>query len=97
MKSWHRIDAEAVAGRLETDPISGLTHQEATERLHKHGINDIGTETGRGPLRMLFGQFADFMIVVLIVAALVSGVVGEFSDTVAILVIIVLNAMIGAV
>ena len=97
MTLWHHVDADQAVSQLAGDAASGLTRSEAAERLHRFGINDIDTETGRGPLRMLFAQFADFMIVVLIVAAVVSGVVGEPTDTIAILVIVVLNATVGAI
>ncbi len=97
MTLWHHVDEDQVVSQLAGDAASGLTRSEAAERLHRFGINDIDTETGRGPLRMLFAQFADFMIVVLIVAAVVSGVVGELTDTIAILVIVVLNATVGAI
>lgn len=49
----------------------------------------------KGPLLMFLGQFADFMIVVLRAAALISGLLGEVSDTLVILIIVVLNALIG--
>ena len=97
MKDWHQKDTDEVVAELGSDVASGLTRADPEERLQRFGANDIGAETSRGILRMLFAQFTDFMIVVLILAAVVSGVVGELSDTIAILVILVLNALVGAI
>ena len=97
MKNWHQADGDRAVTELGGDAASGLTRRQAAERLEKFGVNDIGAEKGRGPLRILLAQFTDFMIIVLLVAAVVSGVVGELSDTIAILVIVFLNATVGAI
>jgi Ca2+-transporting ATPase len=96
-RHWHTLDAKLTASQLATDVSTGLTNAEAAARLETHGINDVAAEQARGPLRMLAAQFADFMILVLLVAAVISGVVGELRDTIAILVIVLLNAIVGAV
>ncbi|MDH5485768.1 MAG: cation-translocating P-type ATPase, partial [Gammaproteobacteria bacterium] len=63
----------------------------------QQGENALPEGRRRSVLTMLLGQFADFMIMVLLAAALVSGVIGEPQDTIAILVIVILNAIIGTV
>ena len=97
MKDWYQRDAAEAVAELGSDPGRGLTREASAERLRRFGPNDIGAEESRGILRMLLAQFKNFMIVVLIVAAVVSGVVGELGDTIAILVIVVLNAGVGAI
>ena len=97
MIAWHGIEADQAVTELGVDPESGLTQRQASDRSSQFGINDIGRESGRGPVRLLLSQFADFMIIVLVAAAVVSGIVGEVVDTIAILVIVVLNAAFGAV
>ncbi|MGZ5015985.1 MAG: cation-transporting P-type ATPase, partial [Methylobacter sp.] len=92
---WHLLEAWQTTAWLKVDPELGLNHQEAKERLDTYGPNSIQEQSRRGPIRMFLGQFADFMIVVLILACIVSGLVGDLTDTVAIGVIIVLNAIIG--
>ncbi len=77
--------------------LTGLTTEEAKKRLAEHGPNAIIEKQRRSLLSILLGQFADFMIVVLLVAALISGFIGEPQDTIAILVIVLLNAIIGTV
>ena len=85
-----------VLDRIGTS-IQGLTTAVALRRLDEYGPNSI-PEKRRRPLWMiLFGQFRDFMILVLLAAALISGFIGEPQDTIAILVIVLLNAIIGAI
>ncbi|QBQ56073.1 cation-translocating P-type ATPase [Nitrosococcus wardiae] len=94
---WHTQEAEKVLQRLDVDPEQGLTSETAKERLADQGKNTI-QEAARRPIwRMILGQFTDFMVIVLIVAAVVSGIIGEPQDAIAIMVIVVLNAVIGAV
>ncbi len=93
---WHCIDADSALRRLDTCP-TGLTSLEATQRLEKLGPNKIPETQRRSLLAMVAGQFADFMIIVLLAAAVISGFIGEPPDTIAILVIIMLNAVIGTV
>lgn len=92
---WHLLEPWQTTAWLKVDPEKGLNHQEAKERLEIYGPNAIKEQSRRGPIRMFFGQFADFMIIVLILACIVSGLVGDLTDTIAIVVIIVLNAIIG--
>jgi len=96
-QGWHRETAETVAQRLGVTPADGLTTAQARERLTKSGPNQLREPARRGPLAMLAGQFGDFMIIVLLLAAVVSGLLGELADTVAILVIVLLNAIIGVI
>ncbi len=93
--AWHLLGADAVRARLGTPSDSGLSATEADERLQRFGPNEIREGRRRGPLRMLFDQFSDFMILVLLAAAVVSGLIGDITDTVVILVIVFLNAVIG--
>jgi Ca2+-transporting ATPase len=94
---WHCIDGGEAARVLGTDPAQGLTAEEAAERIVRYGRNELRESQRRAPWRILLDQFADFMIVVLIAAAVISGVIGEPQDTIAIIAILVLNAVIGFV
>jgi len=95
--NWHTLSGNEVAQRLETDPQSGLSTADASKRLAHFGANELKEKRARSPWRMLLDQFADFMIIVLICAAVISGVVGDIEDTIAIIVIVILNAVIGFV
>jgi Ca2+-transporting ATPase len=93
---WYAIEADVALQRLNTS-ADGLTTAEAVRRLAEHGPNTIPEARQHTLLAMLLGQFADFMIVVLLAAALISGFIGEPQDTIAILIIVLLNAIIGTV
>ncbi|NBC97188.1 MAG: ATPase, partial [Deinococcus-Thermus bacterium] len=93
---WHLLDGAQTRVRLDA-PEDGLTEREAARRLAQQGPNELTEGRRRTPLAMLVDQFRDFMIVVLIVAAVVSGLIGEAADTIAIVVIVVLNAVLGFV
>jgi P-type Ca2+ transporter type 2C len=92
---WHTLSVEEVALRLETSHQTGLNSAQVAERIVRHGPNALHEKRGRSPWRMLFDQFADFMIIVLIGAAVISGIVGDIQDTIAIIVIVILNTVIG--
>ena len=93
---WHRLDSGEAARKLASSP-EGLAADTARERLAQHGPNTL-VEKRRKPLwRMLLDQFKDFMILVLIAAAVVAGLLGEPADTIAIVVIVILNAVLGFV
>ncbi len=93
---WHCCDTQEVCRNLETSP-QGLTTAEAARRLETYGPNAL-REAEKRPLVFLFlDQFKDFMILVLIAASVISGLIGEVKDTIAILVIVLLNAIIGFV
>jgi Ca2+-transporting ATPase len=93
---WHQKELKAVLAELDV-PIDGLRSEEAAKRLEKYGHNELVAKGKRSLLAMVIDQFRDFMILILIAAAVVSGFVGELADTIAILVIVILNAVIGVV
>jgi Ca2+-transporting ATPase len=94
---WHCLDSEATAEHLDSDLGAGLSADAAAARLAQTGPNALIEAGRRHPLLMLASQFTDFMIVVLIAAAVIAGVVGEPQDAVAIVVIVFLNGIIGFV
>jgi Ca2+-transporting ATPase len=96
MTPWHQLSVDAALESLQTSR-RGLSVAEASRRLAEHGANMLDEGRGRTPLAMFVGQFTDFMIVVLLVAAVVSGMIGEVTDTIAIVTILVLNAIVGFV
>ncbi|MBI2902201.1 MAG: cation-translocating P-type ATPase [Candidatus Methylomirabilis oxyfera] len=94
--NWHPMSVEAVAEALNTSR-RGLSAEEAGRRLVVHGPNVIAEARRRSALAMFLDQFTDFMILVLLAAAFVSGLIGEATETIAIVTIVVLNAVIGFV
>ena len=83
-----------ILSELETS-LQGISSVEAGPRLARYGPNELIEKKKKTAFAMFFDQFRDFMILVLIAAAVISGFIGELSDTIAIIVIVVLNAVIG--
>ena len=93
---WHQKEIKEVIEDLNSSP-EGLSSEDAHKRLIEYGHNELKEGKKRTLLNMLLDQFKDFMIIVLIAAALISGMIGDFKDTIAIVIIVVLNAIIGFV
>ncbi|MEJ2183327.1 MAG: cation-translocating P-type ATPase [Nitrospirota bacterium] len=94
--NWHQKSIEQTREALGSPP-GGLSPEEAQRRLEEYGPNELRERKPRTVFMMFLDQFKDFMIIVLILAAVVSGFIGGVSDTAAIIVIVVLNAVIGFV
>jgi len=92
--SWHRLPPDEVLSSLGSSSV-GLSAAEAASRLAKNGPNVLVSAPRRSPWAIFFGQFTDVLVLVLLAAAVVSGVIGDVEDTVVIAVILVLNAAIG--
>lgn len=94
--NWHSEKIEEVIVKLQSSP-DGLSSEQAQQRLEEYGPNELVEKKKKTPFMMFIDQFSDFMILVLIAAAVISGFIGELSDTIAIIVIVLLNAVIGFV
>jgi Ca2+-transporting ATPase len=91
---WHQQEVNEVLKDLDSS-LKGLSPAVIPERLAKYGPNELKEKQKRTLFMMFLDQFKDFMILVLIGAAIISGIIGEPADTIAIIVIVVLNAVIG--
>ncbi|HET6769112.1 MAG TPA: HAD-IC family P-type ATPase, partial [Chitinophagaceae bacterium] len=92
--NWHILKIEEVFQRTDSRE-AGLSASEAKHRLHKVGPNELKEGKKKTVGAMLLMQFKDVMILILLAAAIISGIIGDLTDTVVILVIVVLNAVIG--
>jgi P-type Ca2+ transporter type 2C len=93
--AWHTSEAAEVLRALGTDAASGLSNEEAARRLEERGTNELEDRGTRSPWAILWEQFTSTMIVILIVAALASALLGDYEDAIAIAIIVVLNAALG--
>jgi Ca2+-transporting ATPase len=91
---FHQKSVEETLAELKSDR-RGISGEEARMRLAAYGPNELEEKKKKTPFMMFLGQFSDFMILVLVAAAVISGIIGDLSDAAAIMVIVVLNALFG--
>lgn len=95
-KEAYRQTSEEVISQFNTDTQQGLSSQEAAKRLEELGPNEIQEGEHSTTLQKFIAQFKDFMIIVLMVAAVISWFVsGDVSDAVVIMIVVILNAFMG--
>jgi len=94
---WHSRTIQEVAGVLKTNLATGLTATEAEARLAQHGPNELAERPRPGFWQLLLGQLQNFLVIILIVSAVVSLLLGEMIEASAIMAIVVLNAVLGVV
>jgi len=94
IKQFLNIDVNDALKALRTS-TNGLSQLEATNRLAKYGLNELVTKKNKPAWVYFFDQFKDFMILILMVAAILSGIMGDMVDAVVILIIVLLNALLG--
>ncbi|MCJ8166057.1 cation-translocating P-type ATPase [Pontibacter sp. E15-1] len=94
MNHWHAKPKEEILAELGTLP-SGLTEEQALAIRQEAGPNKLEEKKKKSPLKMLFQQFTETMVVILIVAAMLSLLLGKTTEAVAILAIVVLFGLLG--
>ena len=99
-KNWFNKEVKDVETELKTDLENGLNSKQVEENKSKYGENELQEKKKEPLIKKFIAQFKDFSIIVLIIAAIVSGVVGVaqgegFTDTIIILIVVLLNAVIG--
>ncbi|WP_407268017.1 calcium-translocating P-type ATPase, SERCA-type [Radiobacillus sp. PE A8.2] len=92
---WYQLDAEDIEGKLNVSKDNGLSSEDAEKRLEQFGANVLN-DGKKTPLLLVFlKQFQDFMVLVLLAATLLSGLLGEYVDAIAIMIIVMVNGLIG--
>lgn len=97
---WFHYEINEVEKKLQTNQEKGLTTEEVKKRQEKYGLNQLKTAKKKTLFQRFADQFKDFSIIVLIIAAIVSGTVGVLegegiTDTIIILIVVIVNAIIG--
>jgi P-type Ca2+ transporter type 2C len=92
---WHTLSIGQVFDRLKSDPAKGLTAAEASRRLAQHGPNTLTHAKPRSTLSIFVSQFLSIIVALLIAATAIAFAMGDRLESVAILVVIVINAAIG--
>ena len=101
-KNWFNKESKVVEEELKANINEGLTSKQVEEKRQEYGFNELKAKKKKSLLVKFLEQFKDFMIIVLIVAAIVSGVVGYMegegiTDSLIILIVVIVNAIIGVV
>ena len=101
-KSWFNKENDEIEKELETNLNEGLSSSQVEEKRQKYGFNELKAKKKKSLFIKFLEQFKDFMIIVLIVAAIVSGIVGYMegegiTDSIIILIVVIVNAIIGVV
>ncbi|SDJ73477.1 calcium-translocating P-type ATPase, SERCA-type [Sediminibacillus albus] len=92
---WYHLKTEEVEQKLGVNPKQGMTLQEADNRRKRFGANVLEDEKHTSLWLVFLKQFQDFMVLILLAATLVSGLLGEYIDAIAIMVIVLINGLIG--
>jgi magnesium-transporting ATPase (P-type) len=92
---WHSLTAEETLQTLETDSSSGLSQDEVRNRLERYGPNSLPAAERQSAIIRFLKQFHNVLIYILIAAAGVTALLGEWLDTGVILAVVVVNAIIG--
>ncbi|HOW03402.1 MAG TPA: calcium-translocating P-type ATPase, PMCA-type [Caldisericia bacterium] len=97
MDLFYKLSGIETAEKLSTNIELGLSEEEAKKRLKKYGPNKISEEKGKSPFSIFISQFQSILIIILIVASIVSFFLGDTVESIAILFVVVLNAILGFV
>lgn len=95
--NWYFLEKKDVSIKLNTDIEKGISSDLANERLKTFGYNELIGKKGVTIWQMLLSQFQDFLVLILIGASLVSALIGEVTDSIVIILIVVLNATLGVI
>lgn len=92
--NWHNLESDDVLKNVDSS-INGLSDEEATVRLNKYGKNILPKKAGDGFLKIMFRQFLDPIVLLLVVAVIFSFIIGEVIDALAIIFIILVDLLMG--
>ena len=100
--NWFNLSVDETLKELETNVDNGLTIEEVKKRQEKYGLNELKAKRKKNIFIKFLEQFKDFMIIILIISAIISGVIGisqgeGIADTIIILIVITVNAIIGVI
>ncbi|MDW0118515.1 cation-translocating P-type ATPase [Sporosarcina thermotolerans] len=96
MLAYHRLSADEVMKSLEVTSL-GLNDDDVEMRRDKYGYNELTEGKRTSSIAVFFGQFTDLLVIILLVAAIVSFLLGEVESTIVILLVVIVNAILGTV
>ncbi len=95
MSNWYQLEANAVLEHFSTSASNGLSHKEVEHRLKQYGLNELKERALKSPWQIIWEQLTALIVVVLIAAAIISALIGDYKDTIVILAVVIFNALLG--
>ena len=92
---WYKLPIEEIEKRLHVFHKKGLTEKQVEERQRRYGLNQIVVSERKSMWLIFISQFQDFLVIILLAATLIAGMLGEYVDALAIMLIVILNGIIG--
>ncbi|MFV9509943.1 calcium-translocating P-type ATPase, SERCA-type [Tepidibacillus sp. LV47] len=92
---WHTIPKESILKIFHVTEEQGLKNEVVPKLLEKYGPNQLEQKQTISPITLFLDQFKDFMVLVLLVATLISGLLGEYTDAITIIAIVIMNGILG--
>ena len=92
---WYQYDKQALETQLQVKMDTGLSNKLAEKRLKEFGKNKLKTAERESIWVLFMKQFQDFMVIILLAATLIAGLLGEYVDAIAIMIIVLINGIIG--
>ncbi len=94
---YHSLSVSQTIKELETNEKTGLSQSEAKNRIEKYGLNELDKGKKISPIKIFLSQFTNVMVIILIIGAAISLIIGEEMDAIIIFIILILNAILGFV
>ncbi|MBM7642563.1 cation-translocating P-type ATPase [Streptococcus loxodontisalivarius] len=94
MKSFYQKETDDVIKELGSS-VDGLTSSEVTKRQEQYGLNELLEGERASAFQIFLDQFKDLIVIILIIAALISGATGDFESSIVIIVVLIINAILG--
>src|SRR5699024_12056447 len=95
MEKWHELNMDTIEAKLQTSKTDGLSVKEVIKRQKQDGKNEMAIRKKQSNIILFVKQFQDFIIFILLAATTIAALLGEFIDAIAIITIMLLNAVIG--
>ena len=96
MSDYHRQSSVEVMKRLDVT-TQGLSDYDVQKRQELYGFNELSEGKRTSTIAVFFGQFKDLLVIILMIAAFISFLLGEIESTIVILIVVILNAILGTV